>query len=191
MENRHYSRTYRILHWSIALTMLGLLTTILLRLGWLEKNHVADIMDPYLREQGVELSREQLIVLAKKIRKPMWDWHIYLGYVLTGLYVVRMIVPFFGEMKLMNPLTKGLPTRMRFQYGVYLVFYVLVAASLISGLIIELGPKAMKPQTEAFHELSIYYLLAFIVLHFSGIIWAEIRHDKGIVSRIISRPGSN
>jgi cytochrome b561 len=188
MNNQVYSRTYRVLHWAIALTMLGLLTTILLRLGWMEKNHVADIMDPYLREQGVELSRDQLIVLAKKIRKPMWDWHIYLGYVLTGLYVIRMLVPFFGEMKLSNPLRKGLDMRVRFQYGVYAVFYVLVAASLVSGLIIELGPKSLKAQSEEIHELSIYYLLGFIVLHFSGIIWAEIRHDKGIVSRIISRP---
>ncbi len=187
MENRIYSRTYRLLHWAIALTMLGLLTTILLRLGWMEKNHIADIMDPYLREQGVELSREQLIVLAKKIRKPMWDWHIYFGYVLTGLYMIRMVVPFFGEMKFSSPWASGLTQRMRFQYGIYLVFYILVAASLTTGLFIEFGPKSMKDPMEAVHELSIYYLLGFIVLHFAGLLWAEWSHDKGIVSRILSR----
>lgn len=188
MENRIYSRTYRILHWAIALTMLGMLSTILLRLGWMEKNHVADIMDPYLREQGVELSREQLIVLAKKIRKPMWDWHIYLGYVLTGLYVIRMVVPFFGEMKFTQPWANGFTNRMRLQYGVYLLFYILLAGSLTTGLIIEFGPKSMKDSMEAVHELSIYYLVGYMVLHFAGILWAELSHDKGIVSRIISRP---
>lgn len=186
MENRNYSRTYRILHWAIALTMLGLLTTIFLRLGWMEKNHIADIMDPYLREQGVELSRDQLILLAKKIRKPMWDWHIYLGYALTGLYVIRMLVPFFGEMRLSNPFSKALSQRVRFQFGVYLVFYVLVAASLTTGLLIEFGPKAFKKPMEEVHELSLYYLLGFIFIHFAGIFWAEFTHDKGIVSRIFS-----
>lgn len=186
MENRTYSLTYRLLHWAIAFTMLGILTTILLRLGWMEKNHVADIIDPYLREQGVELSRDQLLVLAKKIRKPMWDWHIYLGYVLTGLYLIRMSVPFFGEMKFSNPFIKGIDMRIRLQYATYLIFYVLVAASLSTGLIIEFGPKTLKSAMEAIHELSIYYLVAFIFLHFAGLLWAEMRHDPGIISRMIS-----
>lgn len=186
MENRTYSRSYRIIHWAIALTMLGLLTTILLRLGWMEKNHVAGIIDPYLREQGVELSQDQLLVLAKKIRKPMWDWHIYLGYVLTGLYLIRMSMPFFGEMRFSNPFKKGLDKRIRLQYATYLIFYVLVAASLVTGLIIEFGPKTLKSSMEAIHELSIYYLPAFILLHFGGILWAEFRHDHGIISRMIS-----
>jgi len=187
MEAKAYSRTYRLLHWAIAFTLFGMLGTILLRLGWLEKNHVADIMGPYLREQGAELSRDQLIVLAKKIRKPMWEWHIYLGYMLTGLYLIRITVPFFGEMKFSNPFSRGLDLRIRFQFGVYLGFYVLVAASLATGLIIALGPKALKERMESIHELSIYYLIGFIVVHFAGILWAEFRHDKGIISRIVSK----
>jgi cytochrome b561 len=96
MESRKYTLAFRIMHWSIAFTMLFILLTILLRLGWMNKFHVADIAGAYLTDQGVTLSQDQLILLAKKIRKPMWDWHVYAGYVLMGLYVIRMSLPFFG-----------------------------------------------------------------------------------------------
>ena len=39
---------------------------------------------------------------------------------------------------------------------------------------------------EEIHELSIYYLLAFIVIHFGGVLVAELGSQKGIISKIIS-----
>jgi cytochrome b len=38
---------------------------------------------------------------------------------------------------------------------------------------------------EEIHVLSLYYLLAYIVLHIGGVIMAEFNSDHGIVSRII------
>src|SRR5690606_22813057 len=108
---------------------------------------------------------EQSIKLAKMIRKPMWEWHIYIGYVLVGLYAVRLFLPFFGQMKFANPQKKDLALKTKFQYWSYLVFYVCTGISLITGLVIEFGPKEWKQQTEEIHELSIYYLLAFIFIH--------------------------
>lgn len=186
MQFRNYSAVYRAMHWSIAICFLLLLITIFLRLTWMEKNHVADIMQGYLAEKDVELSRDELILLAKKIRKPMWDWHIYLGYVLVGLYSLRMILPFFGEMKFANPFQKGILGFTKFKYWLYLIFYVFVGISLITGLLIEFGPKEYKKSVEEIHELSIYYLLAFITLHLSGVFYAEFSNQKGIISRIIS-----
>jgi len=56
----------------------------------------------------------------------------------------------------------------------------------MTGLVIEFGPKAFKKPMEEIHELGIYYLVAFIVVHLTGVIWAEFTNDKGIISRIIS-----
>ena len=89
MKHRNYSPIYRIMHWAIALCMILLLFTIFLRLTWMNKDNVADIIQNYLSTKDITLSREELIVLAKQIRKPMWDWHIYLGYILTGLFVMQ------------------------------------------------------------------------------------------------------
>ena len=186
MENKNYSRIYRIMHWSIAFCMLFLLLTIFLRLTWLNKFNVAEIIQNYLATTDQFLTEEQAIVLAKKIRKPMWDWHIYAGYVLVGLYCIRMLLPFFGEMKFSNPLKSNLSIKIRIQYWAYLVFYVGVGISLITGLIIELGSKDYKKVMESIHVLSIYYLLAFIVVHFTGVLQAEFTNQKGIISKIVS-----
>ena len=187
METRNYSKVYRILHWLIAFSFIFLLITIFLRKTWMEKNHVAEIIQAFLADKSYPaLPEDDAILLAKKIRKPMWDWHIYLGYVLTGLYCIRLAVPFFGEMKFSSPFKAGLDMKTKFQFWVYLVFYVCTAVSLITGLIIEFGPKEYKKPMEEIHELSLYYLLGFMILHFGGVLIAELTSDKGLVSRIIS-----
>lgn len=186
MENRHYSTLYRIMHWLIAICFLLLLFTIFLRLTWLNKFQVADIIQQYLAETDQTLTREQQILLAKKIRKPMWQWHIYLGYALTGLYAIRLALPLFGHMKFSNPFQKGISLKAKFQFWTYLVFYACTAISLVTGLIIELGPKNLKEPMEEIHILSIYYLLAYIVLHFGGVLLAEFTERKGILSEIVS-----
>lgn len=187
MQTRNYSKTYRILHWLIAFAFLLLLITIFLRKTWMEKNHVAEIIQIFLKDNGyAALPQDEAISLAKKIRKPMWEWHIYLGYFLTGLYCIRLAVPFFGKMKFSSPFKEGLNTKTKFQFWVYLVFYTCTAVSLITGLIIEFGPKVYKKPMEEIHELSLYYLLSFMILHFAGILIAEFTSDKGLISRIIS-----
>ncbi len=147
---------------------------------------MAAIIQDYLSGTGQFLSQEQLIVLAKKIRQPMWNWHIYIGYVLVGLFSIRFILPAFGHMKIQNPFGKNLPTKMKFQKWTYIIFYLCVIISLATGLIIELGPKEFKKPMEEIHVLGIYYLLAFIAVHLAGVIIAEFTDQKGIISRIVN-----
>ena len=174
------------MHWSIAICMTLMLITIFLRMTWMNKNHVALIIQDYLSTTDQTLSQDQLLLLAKKIRKPMWDWHIYIGYALVGLYCIRMALPFFGQMKFSNPFTKELVFKEKFQYWTYLVFYACVAISLITGLIIVLGPKDLKESMEKIHVLSIYYLLTFIVIHLAGIFLSEFTNQQGLISRMVS-----
>ncbi|TXE20538.1 cytochrome b/b6 domain-containing protein [Psychroflexus gondwanensis] len=186
MEMTKYSKLYRIIHWAIAVSFLLLLITIFLRLTWMNKYNVAAIIQEYLSDTGQNLSQEQLIVLAKEIRQPMWNWHIYLGYILTGLFSLRFILPLFGKMNFQNPFDKNLSTKEKFQKWTYIIFYVCVVISLATGLIIEFGPKELKKPMEEIHVLGIYYLIGFIVLHVAGILIAEFTDQKGIISRIVS-----
>lgn len=186
MTPTKYSKLYRLMHWSIAIAFTLLLITIFLRMTWLNKNSVAAIIQEYLSGTDQVLTQDQLIVLAKKIRKPMWNWHIYIGYALVGLFSLRFLLPAFGLMKFQNPFTKKLTIKEKIQKGTYLVFYVCVFISLVTGLIIELGPKEWKKPMEEIHVLSIYYLVAYLVLHLGGVLMAEFTSDKGIISRIIS-----
>jgi len=123
MENTKYSKVYRIIHWAIALAFALLLITIFLRLTWLNKYNVAAIIQDYLKGTEQTLSKDQAIALAKKIRQPMWNWHIYMGYVLAILFSIRFILPAFGQMKIQNPLRKNLSTKVKFQNWSYIIFY--------------------------------------------------------------------
>ncbi len=186
MENTNYSKVYRIIHWTIAVSFLLLLITIILRLTWMNKYNVAAIIQDYLSGTDHVLSTGQLIDLAKKIRQPMWNWHIYIGYVLVGLFSIRLILPAYGHMKIQNPPDKTLSTKMKFQRWTYIIFYFCVIVSLVTGLIIELGPKEFKKSMEEIHVLSIYYLIAFIGIHLAGVLIAEFTDQNGIISSIVS-----
>lgn len=186
MEIAKYSKVYRIVHWAIAVSFLLLLMTIFLRLTWMNKFNVAAIIQEFLDGTDQTLSQEQLIVLAKKIRQSMWNWHIYLGYALVGLFSVRFILPVFGFMRNQYPFGKNLSTKMKFQRWIYIIFYFCVIVSLVTGLIIESGPKEFIKPMEEIHKLGVYYLIAFIAIHWAGVLIAEFTDQKGILSRIVS-----
>ncbi|GET23118.1 cytochrome b/b6 domain-containing protein [Prolixibacter denitrificans] len=186
MEKTTYSKIYRVIHWAIGISFLLLLITIFLRSTWLSNRHMAGIIENYLKGAGVTLTRRQIFGLAHQIQEPMWQWHIYLGYILTGLFTIRFTLPLFGEMKFQNPLGKGLSAKEKLKKWTYIVFYVLVVASLTTGLLMEWGPGNWRRPLEEIHQLSIYYLLTFIVIHWAGVFIAEFTDEKGIVSRIVS-----
>lgn len=68
METSNYSKIYRILHWTIAFSILLLLVTIFLRSTWMNKNHMAEIIQNYLSNEGISIKPEQSIALAKNRR---------------------------------------------------------------------------------------------------------------------------
>src|SRR5690554_7382315 len=76
MKTKSYSRIYRIIHWAIVICFTFLLLTIFLRMTWLNKFNIAEIIGDFLTTKNQQLSEEELIQLGKQIRKPMWNWHI-------------------------------------------------------------------------------------------------------------------
>lgn len=180
-----YSKTYRIVQWAIAITFMLLLVTIFLRLTWMNKYNVAAIIQNYLIDNEQFLTQEQLIVLANEIRQPMWNWHIYLGYILIGLFSLCFTLPLFGKMKFQNPFGLNLSIKKKLQKWSYIIFYLFVIIFLATGLVIEFEPKDLKKPMEEIHVLGIYYLIGFVVLQWTGVLIADFTDQKGIISRII------
>lgn len=182
-----YSLGFRLLHWGIAFVMLGLLVTILLRMTWLSRDSVSEIINNYNLSQKIDMSPEQAVVLAKRVRQPMWDWHIYLGYVLCGLIFIRFIAAMFGKIPFLNPFKGNITMNERFRAFVYLVFYISVIISLITGIILKFDVEIL-PMVDfkMIHKASIYYFIAFLVIHFLGVFLAELSSENGIISRMIN-----
>ena len=187
MIKNRYNAARRILHWLIAFSLLFMLLTILLRQNWMNKNHVAGILLDELSALNVTLDEDQAVSIAKSIRKPMWTWHIYVGYVLIGLYALRMLLFTIKGSGFHSPLVKERSLKQKFESWTYIVFYVLLGASLVTGALVVLGHEKYKHDVEEIHILSDYWLIAFIVIQFSGILIAELI-DKNQRQRLFNVP---
>lgn len=188
--DKRFSFASRLIHWAIAFTFLYLLLTVLLRMGWMNRGSVGTIIQNGLGEEGIALNEEVAGNVARQVRRPMWNTHIIAGYVLCGLYIIRMIITYVQGAAFYSPLKTGLTAYQRFRSWVYVVFYILVAASLTTGLLIEFGPGSIHEVSEEIHKLSLYYMVAFIAMHLVGVVVADGGKERGIISKIISGEAS-
>lgn len=186
MREQRFNLAHRLIHWAIAFTVLFLLLTILLRMGWMNKDHVGNIIQQNLGKSDIHINTKDAALIGKAVRKPLWNWHILAGYTLIGLYLVRMILTATQGIAYEDPFSKTTKTKEKFQAWVYIIFYCLLAVSLFTGFMIENGPKSLQHKMELIHVQGLYYLVAFIILHIGGVMLAEFGPEKGIISRIIS-----
>jgi cytochrome b561 len=137
------------------------------------------------------VTEAQAKVLAKAIRAPMWEWHILLGYALAALVVWRIIL-FFTESGKQNyrHLKEENLHKKLVKLG-YIGIYIVIAFMAVSGLVIHfyetLGLlKETAHDIKEVHELVFNAVLIFVPLHIIGVIIAENRDEKGIISDMIN-----
>ncbi len=177
---KNYTAFDRLLHWALAFTFLFMMLTVFLRLTWMEKNNVAEIITNSLAAINIDISYDQAVKVAKNIRKPMFDWHITIGYFVTGIFVLRLLFYVFNKGNF-NPKTGS----EFFQLWVYRIFYILLGITLITGLLLKFGPESIEHDAETVHKLTLYYAIVFMFLHFAGLILAENTRKKGIISKMV------
>lgn len=185
MEKRKYTIAFRIIHWAMALGILLILATIFLRLTWLNKNNVADIINQHLTQSDINLDKDSLTKIAKDIRKPMWNWHIYIGYFIAGLFIIRLLLFAIGTFKFKNPFSSELNFKQKIQAWAYSIFFVLLGITLCSGILMT-NIESLKETMEEIHELSLFYVIPFSIIHFAGIFVSEHTDGKGVASKMIA-----
>jgi cytochrome b561 len=186
MREKRFNLASRLIHWAIAFTFLYIMLTVLLRMGWMNKGNMGTIIHDNLAEQNVAISSDDAMQIAKKVRRPMWNTHIIAGYVLIGLFVLRIILTWLQGMGFANPLKKGVSQYEKFKAWVYIIFYLLLGTSLFTGIMLEFGPESIEHTMEDIHVLSLYYSITFILLHTVGVLMADAGRERGIISKIIS-----
>jgi cytochrome b561 len=116
----------------------------------------------------------------------MWKWHVFTGYFLVFVFLLRLTMASIGKMIFLNPFQDEITLKQKFQAWVYLSFYFLMFVSLLTGLLIEFGPADIHETMETIHKLSLYYLISFVVLHFGGLWIAEKIEKQSLVSKMIA-----
>ena len=186
MGEKRFNLAHRLIHWAIAFTVLFILLTVLLRMGWMNKDSMGAIIQQQLGKSGTSINDKDAGLIGKAVRLPMWRWHTVAGYVLVGLYLVRMLITLIQGVAYQSPFTKGLSLAYKVKAWAYVIFYILLAVTLTTGLLVVHGPKSWHHDMAAVHIKSLYYVVIFIVLHIGGVLIADAGPERGIISKIIS-----
>ena len=186
MKTKRFSLVNRVIHWAIAFDLLFILMTVLLRMGWMNINSVGNIIQKNLAGSGIQISLKEAVAIGKEIRRPMWSLHYIAGYTMIGLYIIRMVNTAIQGAAYQSPFDKSTTIKDKFKAWAYIVFYVLLAISMFTGFMTLNGPKSLHDPMSFIHTKSLYYVVAFIAIHITGVLIADAGQEPGIISRMVS-----
>ena len=188
---KKWAISFRVWHWLHAFVVLGLLGTVFLRKTFLSWRTNSEILSSKLINMDINVTSEQAKLLAKAVRAPMWEWHILLGYALAILLIIRVLLFFTrsGKWSFINSASLDLHKRM-VKLG-YIGIYAILAFMSISGLVLvfykDMGLLKETAHTiKEVHEFIFNFVWIFVLLHIGGLVVAEQRDDKGVVSEMIN-----
>ncbi len=183
-----YTLQFRLWHWLSALVILGLLGTVFLRKTFLSYKANAEILMTKLSEIGIEITKDQAVPLAKAIRDEMWEWHIILGYALAFLVLFRIYL-FVKDTSLREKFA-SLSLHKKAVRSLYTLLYATLIFMSVSGFVLhfhqDLGlTKEITHTIKEMHELLFNFILFFVPLHIAGVVVADNKEERGIVSTMI------
>lgn len=183
---KKFSIQHRLLHFVIAVAMIALFITGFLRMTWMNKGTVSQVIQQELTTENIEVSKDTLGTIGKALLAPMWQWHIIFAYVILAFFTFRLIYMFAKGIKFPNPFNGSISVKERFQGLIYILFYLLVLIDIITGFYIMWGDGTYKAILEPIHKYSLYWFPIFFNLHLGGIFIAEVTTKPGIVSKMIN-----
>ncbi|MCB1173913.1 MAG: cytochrome b/b6 domain-containing protein [Leptospiraceae bacterium] len=192
MKLKNYSYLFRIWHWANSLVVLGLMGTVFLRKGFLSYKTNAGVIQSRLAENGTTIDIDLAKAIAKSIREPMWDWHYILGFSLIAMIVVRLVLHFSERPLFVASEWKQNQPHKKLAQLFYSLYYLVILFMGLSGLSLYFGQdlglsKDLQHIIKEIHETGMIFFIVFVPLHLIGLVVAENRDEKGVVSNMIGR----
>ncbi|MCD9549842.1 hypothetical protein GLP21_14520 [Photobacterium carnosum] len=186
-EQLHFPKLHRLIHWLLAFSILFILLTIFLRSTWMDKTHIAAIIQSGFNSDSLSITQQQAITIAKSIRNEMFQWHYIVGYFIGVLVFLRVYYSKKVGLFMPNPFKKN-SLHDRLQGLLYIAFYLFLASVVITGLVIHfLGHDfILYAQCKTFHKLSWWGILGFMLIHIGGVIFANGRDNKDTITKMIN-----
>ncbi|WP_324672190.1 cytochrome b/b6 domain-containing protein [Hymenobacter sp. GOD-10R] len=202
---RKNSAALRFWHWTSALLILALLTTILFQFVIVKAREAAPLFQETLQKSNITLTTDQARSLTRIISHRIWDWHIYLGVGLSVMLLFRIIT------ELRQPATQKFSYKLAqvrklfrevgadspdYRHSIfvkysYLVFYIMLIVMVVTGLALIYADDvpflhSLEHTIKEIHNFTMYLILSFTALHIIGVVRAELTTDRGIVSDMIN-----
>jgi len=185
-----FTLLYRIWHWMMAFSVIGLLGTVALRKTFLSWRTNSELIQVKLAEVGTEVTAETAKMIAKAIRAPMWEWHYLFALFLAISVVIRLVM--IARDRSQFPLLQiiNAPKEDKVKKIVHLVLCMSLMVMVVSGGVVYyhelLGfTKDGVHWVKELHEYVMYAVLALVTLHLGGVIMHELKTKEGIVSKMI------
>lgn len=193
----------RLWHWFNAAVITGLLLTVALRKLFFGVRANAQWIQAKALAAGTPLAPTTAIGIAREWQKQLWAFHIYLGYALAALLIIRLAVAMIHGESAWGHFKRSLkqfrsthtPERGEARHyflvrSLYLSFYMAVGFMVLSGLFLvfkeNLDPEGLWAESvHEVHEFFQWYFIVFIAAHMIGVIRAELGKHKGIVSAML------
>lgn len=203
VKAKKHSRNMRLWHWLNTIVITCSVLTVLVNSTILDREIALKLYQE--NKENIELSDAQIKSIVHTLEEKVWEFHIYIGYALAALLVFRIVLEFFelADKKFIRKLkgaylhyketkekrmnsTKGFITK-----TIYAIFYLLLILIVITGFLLVFKSelhiaKNLSHDIKDFHGFCMYMILGFTVAHIVGIILAERKEDKGIVSDMIN-----
>ncbi|MCI0921104.1 cytochrome b/b6 domain-containing protein [Sphingobacterium rhinopitheci] len=183
---KKYSLPHRVLHFIIGVSMLGLFITGFLRMNWMNRNNLANIIESQESTNHLQIPKESLNAIGQQLLAPMWQWHIIFAYSILLFFTLRIVYMITQGIRFPNPFNHRLTWKEKFQGIVYILFYALVFIDIITGFYMMWGGGTYKSLVEPIHKYSLYWFPIFFGLHIIGIVIGELTNESGIVSKMIN-----
>ena len=187
---KQFTPLYRIWHWLMALSVIGLLATVLLRKTFLSWRTNSEIIMSKFQDAGIEVTAELAKATAKAIRSGMWEWHYIFGLFLGISILIRIYMMLSKKAEL--PIFKLIkaPREKKLQYTVYLFLCFFIMMMALSGGFLyfheSLGfTKNGIHWLKETHEFMMWGIVLFVSLHLAGVLKHEFDTKEPIISKMI------
>lgn len=185
-----FTPLYRIWHWLMAFSVIGLLGTVALRKTFLSWHTNAALIQSKLAEAGTEITAQTAKTIAQAIRAPMWEWHYIFGLFLGISILIRIYMLLTKQAKFPLFVLIEAPKEEKVQRAVYLFLCFTLMVMALSGATLyfyeSLGfTKESMGWVKELHELTMYGVLGLVILHLAGVFRHEFTTKEGIVSKMI------
>jgi cytochrome b561 len=174
----------------MALSVIGLLVTVLLRKTFLSWRTNSEIIMTKFQDAGLEVTTELAKATAKAIRSGMWEWHYIFGLFL-GISILIRIYMILSKKAILPVITLiQAPKEKKLQYGVYtlLCFFIMIM-TLSGGFLyfyeIFTFTKDEIHLVKEMHEVMMWGIVVFVTLHLAGVLKHEFDTKEPIVSKMI------
>ena len=187
---KQFTLLYRVWHWIMAFSVIGLLATVLLRKTFLSWRTNSEIIMSKFQEAGVEVTTELAKATAKAIRSGMWEWHYIFGLFL-GISILIRIYMMLSKKAVLPIITLiQAPKEKKLQYGVYTILCFFIMMMAVSGGFLYFYEaldftKDSIHWVKETHELMMWGIVVFVALHLAGVLKHELDTKEPIVSKMI------